>query len=93
MNLRQKHNGNRSETLECIERHLTVWLGLYMSTRLVLSRLFPAMVDQLRGMEFSKGSQVSVPVAFLSWLMVIPMMMTVDFKEPLKNSPIHKGRS
>jgi len=35
-------------------------------------------------MEFGHGSQVNVPIAFLIWLMIIPMMMKVDFGAILK---------
>ncbi|MFP5211002.1 MAG: ACR3 family arsenite efflux transporter [Acidobacteriota bacterium] len=65
--------------LNVFERYLTVWVGLCMIAGLALGKLFPAFVDQLRGMEFGKNSQVNVPIAILIWLMIIPMMMKVDF--------------
>lgn len=61
------------------ERYLTLWVGLCMVAGLLLGKFSPAFVDQLRGMEFGKGSQVNVPIAILIWLMIIPMMMKVDF--------------
>ena len=65
--------------LNVFERYLTVWVGLCMIAGLALGKLFPSFVDQLRGMEFGKNSQVNVPIAILIWLMIIPMMMKVDF--------------
>jgi ACR3 family arsenite transporter len=65
--------------LNLFERYLTIWVGLCMVAGLLLGRLAPGLVDQLRNMEFGKGSQVNVPIAVLIWLMIIPMMMKVDF--------------
>src|SRR5690348_5595051 len=65
--------------LSVFERYLTIWVGLCMIAGLALGKLLPAFVDELRGMEFGKGSQVNVPIAILIWLMIIPMMMKVDF--------------
>ena len=68
-----------SKRMNVFERYLTVWVGLCMVAGLALGKLSPGFVDQLRGMEFGKGSQVNVPIAILIWLMIIPMMMKVDF--------------
>jgi arsenite transporter len=65
--------------LNIFERYLTVWVGLCMVAGLVIGKVLPGFIDQLRGMEFGKGSQVNVPIAVLIWLMIIPMMMKVDF--------------
>lgn len=65
--------------LNVFERYLTLWVGLCMIAGLLLGKLSPAFVNQLRSLEFGKGSQVNVPIAILIWLMIIPMMMKVDF--------------
>jgi arsenite transporter len=65
--------------LNLFERYLTLWVGLCMLAGLLMGKLFAPFVDQLRSMEFGKGSQVNVPIAVLIWLMIIPMMMKVDF--------------
>ena len=65
--------------LNIFERYLTVWVGLCMVAGLVIGKVLPGFIDQLRGMEFGTGSQVNVPIAVLIWLMIIPMMMKVDF--------------
>ncbi len=65
--------------LNVFEKYLTLWVALCMMAGLALGKLFPGFVDQLRDLEFGKGSQVNVPIAILIWLMIIPMMMKVDF--------------
>lgn len=72
-------NAVSPKRLNLFERYLTVWVGLCMVAGLILGKFAPAVVDQLRNMEFGKGSQVNVPIAILIWLMIIPMMMKVDF--------------
>jgi ACR3 family arsenite transporter len=39
----------------------------------------PGAVQSLRSLELGDGSHVNLPIAFLIWLMIIPMMMKVDF--------------
>ncbi|MFB3829982.1 MAG: ACR3 family arsenite efflux transporter, partial [Bryobacteraceae bacterium] len=65
--------------LNCFERYLSLWVGLCMVAGVVTGKALPAMIEQLRGMEFGAGSQINVPIAVLIWLMIIPMMMKVDF--------------
>ncbi|MBI2348892.1 MAG: ACR3 family arsenite efflux transporter [Deltaproteobacteria bacterium] len=55
-----------------------------MVAGLLLGKLFPALVGELRRLEFGDGSQINMPIAVLIWLMITPMMMKVDFTA-LKN--------
>ena len=68
-----------AKRLNIFERYLTVWVGLCMVAGLVMGKVLPGFIAQLRSMEFGKGSQVNMPIAVLIWLMIIPMMMKVDF--------------
>ncbi len=68
-----------SKQLNRFERYLTLWVGLCMLAGLALGLWMPRLVDQLRSLEFGRGSQVNIPIAVLIWLMIIPMMMKVDF--------------
>ncbi len=61
------------------ERYLTLWVALCMAAGVVFGKLLPSAVQSLRGFEFGQGSQISVPIAILIWLMITPMMMKVDF--------------
>ncbi len=65
--------------LAFFERYLSLWVALCMATGLALGKLVPSVVDNLRGLEFGKGSQINMPIAILIWLMITPMMMKVDF--------------
>ncbi|MBI4423440.1 MAG: arsenical-resistance protein, partial [Elusimicrobia bacterium] len=48
-----------------------------------LGKAFPRVVDALRGLEFGGGSRINIPIAVLLWLMIYPMMLTVDFSSLL----------
>jgi len=65
--------------LNLFERYLSVWVGLCMVVGVVLGTWLPGFMATLRGWEFSRDSQINVPIAILIWLMIIPMMMKVDF--------------
>jgi len=65
--------------LNLFERYLSLWVGLCMAAGVVLGKAVPALIDGLRRLEFGEGSQISVPIAALIWLMITPMMMKVDF--------------
>src|ERR1019366_9724645 len=65
--------------LAFFERYLSLWVAVCMATGLALGKILPSVVDNLRGLEFGRGSQINVPIAILIWLMITPMMMKVDF--------------
>jgi ACR3 family arsenite transporter len=65
--------------LNYFERYLSLWVGLCMLVGVLVGKALPALIDQLRRMEFGAGSQINIPIAVLIWLMIIPMMMKVDF--------------
>src|SRR5262245_9454474 len=69
--------------LNLFERYLTIWVGLCMVAGVVLGTWAPSVVQTFRSMEFGEGSHINVPIAILIWLMIIPMMMTVDFASVL----------
>ncbi len=70
---------SQEKRLNLFERYLTVWVGLCMVVGVALGTWMPGPMATLRGWEFSRDSQINVPVAVLIWLMIIPMMMKVDF--------------
>ncbi len=65
--------------LHYFERYLTVWVGLCMIVGVLVGKVLPDSIDQLRKLEFGAGSQINIPIAVLIWLMIVPMMMKVDF--------------
>lgn len=58
------------------ERYLTLWVGLCMATGVLIGVYLPGIPNFLSNFEYAK---VSIPVAFLIWLMIYPMMLKVDF--------------
>jgi len=65
--------------LNVFERYLTLWVALCMGAGIFAGKMFPAVVDTLRKLEFGKESQINIPIAVLIWLMIYPMMLKVDF--------------
>ena len=57
-------------------RWLSLWVALAIVGGVVLGRTLPAIPDALANLEYAN---VSLPVAFLIWLMILPMMVRVDF--------------
>ena len=69
----------QEKKLNLFERYLSIWVGLCMVVGVALGTWMPGLMVTLRGWEFSRDSQINVPIAVLIWLMIIPMMMKVDF--------------
>jgi ACR3 family arsenite transporter len=65
--------------MSVFERYLSLWVAACMALGLAIGKLFPGVVEWLRGMELSAGSQINVPIAVLIWLMIYPMMLKIDF--------------
>ncbi len=72
---------NRWEGIRFFEHYLTVWVLLCMVGGVLIGRYWPFIPDFLSRFEYAN---VSIPIAFLIWLMIYPMMMKVDFKS-IKN--------
>ena len=68
-----------AKRLNVFERYLTVWVALCMVAGVLLGKLAPGFAGAVRGMEFGRGSQINLPIAFLIWLMIYPMMLKIDF--------------
>jgi len=65
--------------LAFFERYLTVWVLVCMVVGLAFGQCLPGLTATLSHLEFSRGSQVNVPIGVLLWLMIYPMMLKVDF--------------
>ncbi len=66
----------KKDEISFFERHLTLWVLLCMITGVLLGKFLPSLPALLSRLEYA---QVSIPIAFLIWLMIYPMMMKVDF--------------
>jgi arsenite transporter len=70
---------SQPKRLAFFERYLTVWVLLCMGVGVAFGRVLPGVTSALSQLEFSRGSQVNVPIGILLWLMIYPMMLKVDF--------------
>ena len=59
------------------EKYLSVWVALCIIVGIIIGQWFPALPEILGQWEYAN---VSIPIAVLSWLMIFPMMMKVDFR-------------
>jgi ACR3 family arsenite transporter len=62
--------------MSTFERFLTVWVALCIIAGIALGHLFPVVFHVIGAVEVAK---VNLPVAFLLWLMIIPMLIKIDF--------------
>ena len=59
------------------ERWLTLWVGLCIVVGIGLGHVMPGPFQTVGTMEVAK---VNLPVAFLIWVMIIPMLLKIDFR-------------
>ncbi len=67
------------------ERYLTLWVALCIIAGIGLGHLVPGFFQNIGQLEIA---QINMPVAFLIWLMIIPMLLKIDLKA-LKNVGEH----
>ncbi|MEO5365727.1 MAG: ACR3 family arsenite efflux transporter [Magnetococcus sp. WYHC-3] len=65
-----------SANLGLFERWLSLWVGLCILAGIALGQVFPALFHAIGSMEVAR---VNLPVAFLIWMMIIPMLLKIDF--------------
>lgn len=66
----------KNQDMGFFERYLTLWVLLCIAIGVAIGKFLPAIPDFLSKWEYAR---VSLPVAFLIWLMIYPMMLKVDF--------------
>lgn len=62
--------------MSVFERYLTVWVFLCIVAGIGVGQLFPGVFQAIGQMEIAR---VNLPVGFLIWVMIIPMLVKVDF--------------
>ena len=65
--------------LDFFERYLSLWVFACMVVGVALGKLLPELTHKLSEFEFGRDSHVNIPIAFLIWLMIYPMMLKIDF--------------
>jgi ACR3 family arsenite transporter len=73
------------------ERYLTLWVFVCMVVGVTVGKIFPALTETFRKMEFGEGSQINIPIAVLIWFMIYPMMLKIDFSSILNIRKKPKG--
>lgn len=63
-------------SMSIFERYLTIWVFLCIVAGITLGHFLPRLFQSIGRMEFA---QVNLPVGFLIWVMIIPMLVKVDF--------------
>lgn len=62
--------------MSLFERYLSLWVALCIVIGIALGQFFPDLFAKIGKIEFA---QVNIPVGFLIWVMIIPMLVKVDF--------------
>jgi len=62
--------------MNLFERYLTLWVALCIMAGIALGQVSPAFFQNIGRLEIA---QVNLPVGFLIWVMIIPMLVKVDF--------------
>jgi ACR3 family arsenite transporter len=71
----------KSSGISFFEKYLTLWVILCMIAGIFIGQFLPRIPLFLGQFEYAN---VSIPIAFLIWLMIYPMMLKVDFQS-IKN--------
>ena len=67
----------KSPGIGFFEKYLTLWVTLCMVAVVLIGKYLPGIPAFLSRFEYAN---VSIPIAFLIWLMIYPMMLKVDFQ-------------
>ncbi|MDR3760281.1 ACR3 family arsenite efflux transporter [Enterococcus sp.] len=70
------------------EKYLTVWVLLCMAAGMLIGKFLPGVADHL---ESYQVLNTNIPIAVLTWIMIFPMMMKIDFKSILNVRKTYQG--
>lgn len=73
------------EGISFFEKYLTIWVFVCMISGIVISKFLPLIPEFLGRLEYAN---ISIPITILTWIMIYPMMMKIDFQS-LKNVRKH----
>ena len=68
---------SKKESISFFQKYLTLWVFICMIIGILISKFLPIIPNTLNKFEYAN---VSIPIAILIWLMIYPMMVSVDFK-------------
>ncbi len=67
----------KESNISFFEKNLTIWVVICMVIGILIGEFLPVIPEVLGKFEYYN---VSLPIAFLIWLMIYPMMLKIDFK-------------
>ncbi len=76
---------------DIFERYLSFWVFVCIVLGVIFGKMFPAVTDAIRSLEFGESSQINLPIAILIWLMIYPMMLKIDLTSILNVRKKPKG--
>ena len=79
---------DKKQGIGFFEKYLTIWVALCIIIGIAVGQWLPIIPQTLSKFEYAN---VSIPVAFLIWLMIYPMMLKVDFQSVLNVGKQPKG--
>lgn len=74
--------------LSFFDRYLSIWVAICIIVGIVIGKLFPSIPEVLGRLEYAN---VSIPIAFLIWIMIFPMMLKIDFTSIVNAVKMPKG--
>ena len=73
-NIEVKDAGN---SINSFQKYLSVWVLLCMAARVIIGHFIPVIPEALGRLQVAG---ISIPIAALTWIMIYPMMIRVDFQ-------------
>jgi ACR3 family arsenite transporter len=83
-----KNLNNQASKISSFERNLTWWVLGCVVVGITFGKLTPALFQAIGTIQFA---QVNLPVAFLIWLMIIPMLLKIDLSKMAEVAQHSKG--
>lgn len=76
------------EGISFFDRYLSVWVALCIIAGIAIGKLTPFVPEFLGKLEYAN---VSIPIAILIWIMILPMMLKIDFTSVVNAVKMPKG--
>ena len=76
------------EGISFFDRYLSVWVALCIIAGIAVGKFIPSVPEFLGKLEYAN---VSIPIAILIWIMILPMMLKIDFSSVVNAVKMPKG--
>ena len=78
----------QSSGISFFDKYLSVWVALCIIAGIAIGKLAPFIPEFLGKLEYAN---VSIPIAVLIWIMILPMMLKIDFTSVVNSVKMPKG--